>query len=541
MVRYGADPQWDDDDGDDDTGIVSNNPSHPSQAMVIYEERSKCHDRSRAGSVEPIISHQTTDNCEPESSASSLSMTLLTQMHELSEEYMSDQISPNQNSGVISQRGWFVTTILVVIMSYLARQPRYIMKTFHAVTGLGDSKQKCPLSIRHLKKKSSQSKTDWSHSPVEEYLLQRNIIGQDPAISVIAQEIESWMNKGVYSYGQRPLWMLFVGRDGTGKTLVAEELSKMLFHTCDEDLNNIAGVLTIEGNNYSMASAMTEIENETLDDISNARQHIFTQIVNHVSIQGKDNGAIIIINDFEQINESILKGTMDSLSTVFKDGQISQYDSQSQTTNHVDFSRTLFLFTTKKFSSMIVQELFISEGKKTSIHISNLQESINQAVEDSLRHASFSFFGHFVPFFPLVKDELFTILKLKLEYESRKLNDSQWKQLLVTDDVINFFISDVEVYKLTIPGHSHTLHIVGRGGHELRNAMRSLWKNISDRFEKARPKQVAVLEFMQNTTRMHFKWCDGEVEFDRENDVQVFTYAHENNACEEVWNGYIMS
>merc|ERR1712071_388821 len=102
---------------------------------------------------------------------------------------------------------------------------------------------------------------------------------------------------------------------------------------------------------------------------------------------------------------------MESLSVVSKDAEISLYDNESRSTVKVDFSSTLFLFTTKKFTSNILQELFVSEGKKTGVRVSILQEALKEEFEGSLQHTAFSFFGSIVPFFPLYIEDLFLILK----------------------------------------------------------------------------------------------------------------------------------
>lgn len=535
MVRYGTHIE---EEEDEDPSYDENSDHANNLAMVIYEE-----ERKKLSS--PLSSRRRRHRNLNHSNVF-VSSSLLKGGEGLCDESLSNNYpSSQQHNSIISKRGWFVVTIMVMCVSYLARQidlqPRYAMKMVHSMTGLGSGKQKCPLSIRHLRNKSENRK-DWSHSPVEEYLLQRGIIGQDPAVSVIAKEIETWMNEGIYSYGQKPLWMVMVGRDGVGKSFAVEELSQLLFHNCRSDLKQVSGLLTIEGSSYSIGSDTSENYIDTIGDISNTRQPIIFQIIEHVSAQGEGNGAIIVINDFDQINPTILKSTMESLSVVSKDAEISLYDNESRSTVKVDFSSTLFLFTTKKFTSNILQELFVSEGKKTGVRVSILQEALKEEFEGSLQHTAFSFFGSIVPFFPLYIEDLFLILKSKLDRESKKFNSNQWKRLLVTDEAITYFISSIEIYKLSNPRFLFTPHIVGRGGHELRSIFKNLWKYIFDNFDEPRPHQIAMLDYMPNTTRIHFSWCKDEIDVNDYNDsYKEQEYAHHNSACEDIWSGYLMN
>ena len=386
--------------------------------------------------------------------------------------------------------------------------------------------------------KGSSERGEWSHGAVEEYMLNEGgIVGHDPAVSILSQSIQTWMTSsdGIMSYGVRPLSMVIIGRSGVGKSFSAEVISRMLFQECMPLGNDFAGYLNLDGGSFAVPSLEDSDKSMTNRTVLELREIFKKQIADHISNQDKMNGAIVVLNDFEEVHPEILN----VLSTALKSSKISFYDETLRSTKQADCSKTLFILTSteKKFTSIIHSFLYNQAyGEKTQVPIDFLQSKLAEEIESNFRHKAYSNLGIVVPFFPIFLNDLFEMFKRKVEEQSR-VNNKRWQQLFVTDDAADYFISGAKIAKISSPAIQSPLIIVLKGGDELNIMLFKFWGYVNKHFTQNRQGEVALFDYEKNTKRFRLSWCKPYSEESAYKDDQQRYYTNADY-CQLVWNDY---
>ncbi|BHI42982.1 type VI secretion system ATPase TssH [Escherichia coli] len=232
--------------------------------------------------------------------------------------------------------------------------------------------------------------------------LQKRIIGQDYALSVISSQIEICQANlhdphkptGVY---------LFAGPSGIGKTETAHALAELVYGGS----NNL---ITINMSEFQEAHSLSGLKGAPPGYVGFGHGGVLTEGVK------RNPFCVILLDEIEKAHPDVIE----LFYQVFDKGTMEDGEGQL-----INFRNTLIIMTSNLAASQL-NDLWISGDKS----ISNILTIIRPIYDDFFQSA---FMGrvNLIPFFPLSPDSLKRITKMKIEKICQRVSDATDHKIIV--------------------------------------------------------------------------------------------------------------
>ncbi|EPB7064531.1 type VI secretion system ATPase TssH [Escherichia coli] len=232
--------------------------------------------------------------------------------------------------------------------------------------------------------------------------LQKRIIGQDYALSVISSQIEICQANlhdphkptGVY---------LFAGPSGIGKTETAHALAELVYGGS----NNL---ITINMSEFQEAHSLSGLKGAPPGYVGFGHGGVLTEGVK------RNPFCVILLDEIEKAHPDVIE----LFYQVFDKGTMEDGEGQL-----INFRNTLIIMTSNLAASQL-NDLWISGDKS----ISNILSIIRPIYDDFFQSA---FMGrvNLIPFFPLSPDSLKRITKMKVEKICQRVSDATDNKIIV--------------------------------------------------------------------------------------------------------------
>ena len=232
--------------------------------------------------------------------------------------------------------------------------------------------------------------------------LQKRIIGQDYALSVISSQIEICQANlhdphkptGVY---------LFAGPSGIGKTETAHALAELVYGGS----NNL---ITINMSEFQEAHSLSGLKGAPPGYVGFGHGGVLTEGVK------RNPFCVILLDEIEKAHPDVIE----LFYQVFDKGTMEDGEGQL-----INFRNTLIIMTSNLAASQL-NDLWISGDKS----ISNILSIIRPIYDDFFQSA---FMGrvNLIPFFPLSPDSLKRITKMKIEKICQRVSDATDNKIIV--------------------------------------------------------------------------------------------------------------
>jgi len=407
-------------------------------------------------------------------------------------------------------------------------------------------------------------------SPTEAWL-NDEIVGQERAISTISTALEGWaldQQSSIHSHEssnqvkvrrRKPIFFLFAGPSGTGKSHTAFMLSQWLFQNCSAAKSSVnRGVLLLYGEDFvDDDSINTSTLDPLLDESSKeqkrndqilnqvqygvstprSRDKLQRRIVNFLKRREKGRGALIIINGIEKMHSHVLS----ALSGLLDDARggspcLSYYDSRRRKRVGVSSCEAvIIIFTTDIGNERIIRSVRDYGGRGNVPRIvldTALRESLSRHWNGRLNIEKL--FHILVPFLPLGHIELEEIVRRDCEKLSDQHTNKFWRRLEVTPTARQRLVGTDYVEYLDLRKKDlNTLLIFSRHGARSLDSgggpMQVLRSKLRRHLGTHRPDQVAVFDFNINKNEAIIQWC-------KENTLASLEHERE---CDISWRGPI--
>ncbi len=238
--------------------------------------------------------------------------------------------------------------------------------------------------------------------------LREGIIGQDEAIELASETIRT--AKAGMKNPEAPIAVfLFVGPSGVGKT----ELSRIL---ADEVFGGEKFLTTINMSEYQESHTVSQLKGSPPGYVGYGEGGILTEAVRRMPY------SVVLLDEVEKAHRDV----MNLFYQVFDKGFMRDGEGRE-----IDFKNTVIIMTSNLASDII--SYVVTEDDRP--HPDQIRDSIHKTLAEHFQPA---LLGRMkvVPFYPLMKDPMKGIVKLKLNKIGKRLHDSHKMKFAYDPEVV---------------------------------------------------------------------------------------------------------
>lgn len=229
--------------------------------------------------------------------------------------------------------------------------------------------------------------------------LKENIVGQNEAISLVSKAVRR--NRTGFGDSSKPVSFLFTGPTGVGKTLLAKELSKLLFGSEDK-------LITINMGEFTEKGSVSKLIGSSAGFVGYGDKHLFETV-------RKNPYSVILFDEIEKIGRNT--EVLDLLLRVLDEGLIT--DSNGKVIN---FKNAILIFTSNIGASITQGEtgnmmgFSIARNKDEADRIKNddMKEKLKKELRNHMKPEFINRFSNITAFNKLGENELTNIVRLML-------------------------------------------------------------------------------------------------------------------------------
>lgn len=242
-----------------------------------------------------------------------------------------------------------------------------------------------------------------------EDLLRERIIGQDAAIAGVSETIRT--AKAGLRPPESPLGVfLFVGPSGVGKTECAHAVADILF-------GGDRFVITINMSEYQEAHTVSQLKGAPPGYVGYGEGGVLTEAVRQRPY------SVVILDEVEKAHRDV----MNLFYQVFDRGFMRDGEGRE-----IDFKNTIIMMTSNLASDTMMQVV----EKYGRVDSEQMSEVIRPELIEYFQPALLARFK-FIPFYPLDKEAMLVIVKLKLGRLAKRLNQAHQMKLHYADELVS--------------------------------------------------------------------------------------------------------
>ncbi|WP_071025519.1 ATP-dependent chaperone ClpB [Peptoniphilus raoultii] len=245
-----------------------------------------------------------------------------------------------------------------------------------------------------------------------ENILHKRVIGQDEAVKVVAEAV--LRARAGLKAKNRPIGsFIFLGPTGVGKTETAKALTEALF---DDEKN----IIRIDMSEYMEKFSVSRLVGSPPGYVGYEEGGQLTEAVRRKPY------SVILFDEIEKAHPDVFN----ILLQVLDDGRLT--DNQGRT---VDFKNTVIIMTSN------IGSHFLIDGMKENGEISeDAREKVNESLREAFRPEFLNRLDEIVLFKPLVKEQIYRIIKATVKDIENKLADREIK-IEITDEALDFILN----------------------------------------------------------------------------------------------------
>ncbi len=229
-------------------------------------------------------------------------------------------------------------------------------------------------------------------------LLGERIIGQDHALSAIAQMVQT-AHAGIEDPSKPTAVLFFVGPSGVGKTETALALSELLY-------GGEENVITINMSEYQEAHTVSGLKGSPPGYVGYGEGGVLTEAVR------KRPYSVVLLDEVEKAHPDV----MELFFQVFDKGTLEDGEGRK-----IDFKNTLIILTSNVGTETITK---LCADEETMPDWQSLAEILRPEL---LKHFKPAFLGRLkvVPYYPISDESMRLIVKLKLDRISKRMRENR--------------------------------------------------------------------------------------------------------------------
>ena len=242
-----------------------------------------------------------------------------------------------------------------------------------------------------------------------EKLLGERIIGQDHALSAIAQMIQT-AHAGIEDPSKPTAVFLFVGPSGVGKTETALALSELLY-------GGEENVITINMSEYQESHTVSGLKGSPPGYVGYGEGGVLTEAVR------KRPYSVVLLDEVEKAHPDV----MELFYQVFDKGTLEDGEGR-----RIDFKNTLIILTSNLGTDTIMKVCADEETKP------NWQALTEMLRPELLKRFKPAFLGRLkvVPYFPITDQNMRLIVRLKLNRIAKRMRENRNVSFLYDEGLI---------------------------------------------------------------------------------------------------------
>ncbi|WP_308533626.1 ATP-dependent chaperone ClpB [uncultured Peptoniphilus sp.] len=245
-----------------------------------------------------------------------------------------------------------------------------------------------------------------------ENILHKRVIGQDEAVKVVAEAVLR-ARAGLKAKNKPIGSFIFLGPTGVGKTETAKALTEALF---DDEKN----IIRIDMSEYMEKFSVSRLVGSPPGYVGYEEGGQLTEAVRRKPY------SVILFDEIEKAHPDVFN----ILLQVLDDGRLT--DNQGRT---VDFKNTVIIMTSN------IGSHFLIDGMKENGEISeDAREKVNESLREAFRPEFLNRLDEIVLFKPLVKEQIYRIIKATVKDIENKLADREIK-IEITDEALDFILN----------------------------------------------------------------------------------------------------
>ncbi|MEW5801047.1 MAG: type VI secretion system ATPase TssH [bacterium] len=240
-------------------------------------------------------------------------------------------------------------------------------------------------------------------------LLGERVIGQDHALSAIAQRIQT-AHAGIEDPSKPTGVFLFVGSSGVGKTETALALSELLY-------GGEENVITINMSEYQEAHTVSGLKGSPPGYVGYGEGGVLTEAVR------KRPYSVVLLDEVEKAHPDVIE----LFYQVFDKGILEDGEGR-----RIDFKNTLIILTSNLGTDTIMK---VCADEETRPSAQSLAEMLRPEL---VKHFKPAFLGRLivVPYFPITDENLRRIVKLKLDRVAKRMMENRGVSLRYDEGMI---------------------------------------------------------------------------------------------------------
>ncbi len=247
-----------------------------------------------------------------------------------------------------------------------------------------------------------------------EKLLGERIIGQDHALSAIAQMIQT-SHAGIEDPSKPTAVFLFVGPSGVGKTETALVLSDLMY-------GGEQNVITINMSEYQEAHTVSGLKGSPPGYVGYGEGGVLTEAVRRRPY------SVILLDEVEKAHPDV----MELFYQVFDKGVMEDGEGRQ-----IDFKNNVIILTSNIGTDLIMNACRDKETMPTP-------EALTEALRPELqRHFKPAFLGRtkVVPYYPITDENMKLIVRLKLDRIVKRMQENRGISFVYDDELIESIAS----------------------------------------------------------------------------------------------------
>lgn len=344
----------------------------------------------------------------------------------------------------------------------------------------------------------------------DEWILDTHLFGQSTAIETVQDAVTAWDPDAA------PLLLYFAGMPGVGKLTTARLLAQQLFSTNDCPQRGVeATVLTLDGATFA--------ETFQSADETSVRMQLTQRIVSHVQ---NLNGSVVVLQNVHRIEPAVLSWLVQELSSSATQPASRGATDRVQQPSTASLRlrercrKTVFVFTSSSVGARAVMtNIRVYGGIDHNIPLNTLRLDMMHEMDTHFGVPTAKHFHAVAPFFPLGRQELGQILRLKVAQLSQSKADITWNELVITDAAVDALIDPSQMEYISWKARSSgeqqgatppILTFSSAGASPLQDGrplMNKLQSKVKTCFAKQQPDKVAVIDFFEFDKEVVLQWC----------------------------------
>ena len=245
-------------------------------------------------------------------------------------------------------------------------------------------------------------------------LLGERIIGQDHGLKAIAQVIQT-AHAGIEDPSKPTGVYMLVGPSGVGKTETALALADLLY-------GGEENIITINMSEYQEAHTVSSLKGSPPGYVGYGEGGVLTEAVRRKPY------SVVLLDEVEKAHSDV----MELFYQVFDKGTLEDGEGR-----RIDFKNTLIILTSNLGTDTIMKLCADEETKPES---DALAETLRPELQDHFKPA---FLGRLkvIPYYPIVDDNLRTIVRLKLDKVVKRMKQNRETDFTYTDELVESIAS----------------------------------------------------------------------------------------------------